>query len=183
MTKYKAPPNPQRDKAMNLLAKVEQRRSEISLRWGEDRFADLLDPDLCARYLQMCDKFNEVRNKMNYFSVEQMAEGMLRAYDKCEQNVRERGHQELNGEIWAFTYKDIRFLVVKDKAFYAKAVAMAKKENCMDSVWHIEELLKLIPKESFVFTDAIKSNFPGAEVKPITNEEIKEVGPISPFLG
>ena len=55
MTKYKAPPNPQKDRVMRLLARVEQRRSEISLRWGEDRFADLLDRDLCARYIQVCD--------------------------------------------------------------------------------------------------------------------------------
>ena len=32
-------------------------------------------------------------------------------------------------------------------------------------------------------TDAIKSNFPGAEVKPVTEKDIKDVGPISPFTG
>ena len=38
----------------------------------------------------------------------------------------------------------------------------------------MKELLKLIPKDSFVFTDAIKSNFPGAEViEPTTEEDVK----------
>ena len=98
----------------------------------------------------MLDKFSAVKAGINYLAVNTMAEGMLRAYDKCEQNIRERGHKELNGEIWSFTWKEIRFLVVKDKAFFAKAVAMSKKENCIDSVWHIEELLKLIPNDSFI---------------------------------
>jgi hypothetical protein len=61
---------------------------------------------------------------------------------------------------------------------------MSKKENCIDSVWHIEELLKLIPDDSFIYTDVIKRTLPGSEViDPVTNEEIDSVGPISPFLG
>jgi hypothetical protein len=183
-SKYTPPKNPTKDKAMGLLAEVEKRRSEINLRWGEDRFKDLVDPDLRSRYRQMLDKFSAVKAGINYLAVNTMAEGMLRAYDKCEQNIRERGHKELNGEIWSFTWKEIRFLVVKDKAFFAKAVAMSKKENCIDSVWHIEELLKLIPDDSFIYTDVIKRTLPGSEViDPVTNEEIDSVGPISPFLG
>ena len=169
---------------MGLLAEVEKRRSEINLRWGEDRFKDLVDPDLRSRYRQMLGMFLNVKAGVNYFAVINKAEGMLRAYDKCEQNIRERGHKELNGEIWSFTWKDIKFLVVKDRAFFAKAVAMSRNENCTDSVWHIEELLKLIPDDSFIYTDVIKRTLPGSEViDPVTNEEIDSVGPISPFLG
>jgi hypothetical protein len=181
---YKPPKNPQKDRSNILLAEVEKRRSEISLRWGEERFTDLIDPQLRERYIEMCNKFNAVKASTKYVSIQTMAEGMLRAYDKCEENIRQRGHDELNGEIWAFTYEGIRFLVVKDKAYMPRALAMSKKEGCTDSMWHIKELLKLIPKDSFVFTDAIKSNFPGAEViEPTTEEDVKNVGPITPFLG
>ena len=44
-SKYSPPKNPTKDKAMDLLAEVEKRRSEINLRWGEDRFKDLIDPE------------------------------------------------------------------------------------------------------------------------------------------
>ena len=183
-SKYTPPKNPTKDKAMDLLAQVEKRRSEINLRWGEDRFKDLVDPELRSRYTEMRNKFLAVKAGVNYLSVSTMAEGMLRAYDKCEENIRSRGHEELNGEVWAYTWKDIKFLVVKDRAFFAKAVAMSRKENCTDSVWHIEELMKLIPDDSFIYTDVIKKEFPGSEViEPVTNEDIKKVGPITPFLG
>ena len=183
-SKYTPPKNPTKDKAMGLLAQVEKRRSEINLRWGEDRFKDLIDPELRSRYTQMRNKFLSVKAGVNYLSVSTMAEGMLRAYDKCEDNIRSRGHEELNGEVWAYTWKDIKFLVVKDRAFFAKAVAMSRNENCTDSVWHIEELMKLIPDDSFIYTDVIKKEFPGSEViEPVTNEDIKKVGPITPFLG
>jgi hypothetical protein len=36
MTKYKPPKDPQKDRSNNLLAEVEKRRSEISMRWGEE---------------------------------------------------------------------------------------------------------------------------------------------------
>lgn len=184
LKKYKAPKNPQKEKADLLLAEVEKRRAEISLKWGEERFVTLLDPDLRERYRQMCDKFANVKAGINYVSIQAMAEGMLRAYDKCEENIKKNGHEELTGDVWSFDYDGIPFLIVKDKAFMPKALAMAKKEGCVDSMWHIKELLKLIPKESFVFTDLVKKEFPGAEViEPTTEEDIKNVGPITPFLG
>ena len=184
MKKYKPPKNPQQDKANVLLAKVEKRRSEISMRWGEERFTDLIDPDLRSRFIEMTNKFNAVKASTKYLSIETMAEGMLRAYDKCEENIRTRGHEELTGEIWVFEFRGIRFMVVKDKAFMPRALAMAKKEDCLDSMWHIQELLNLIPEDSFIFTDAIKRDFPGAEVvEPTTTEDVKNVGPITPFLG
>ena len=181
---YKPPKDPQKDRSNNLLAEVEKRRSEISMRWGEERFIDLIDPDLRSRFIEMTDKFDAVKNSTKYLSIQTMAEGMLRAYNKCEENIRTRGHEELNGEIWVFEFRGIRFMVVKDKAYMPRALAMAKKEDCLDSMWHIQELLALIPEDSFIFTDAIKRNFPGAEVvEPTTTEDIKNVGPITPFLG
>ena len=52
---YKPPKDPQKDRSNNLLAEVEKRRSEISLRWGEERFTDLIDPQLRERYIEMCN--------------------------------------------------------------------------------------------------------------------------------
>ena len=70
---YKAPKNPQKDRSNNLLAKVEKRRSEISLRWGEERFTDLIDPELRARYIEMCNKYDAVKAGTNYLSIQTMA--------------------------------------------------------------------------------------------------------------
>tara|TARA_R110000824_G_scaffold85061_1_gene211627 strand:- start:1248 stop:1721 length:474 start_codon:yes stop_codon:yes gene_type:complete len=150
--------------AMDLLAQVEKRKSEIELRWGKDRFPNLMDSDLKVRYMQMVDKFANAKATRNYLVIRTIAEGMLRAYDKCEENIRLREHEELTSDVWAYTYKDKKFILVRDKAFYEKAVDMAKKDNSTHSVWFIDELMDLIPEGLLTSTNLIKNNFPGAKV-------------------
>tara|TARA_R100001244_G_scaffold122612_1_gene92253 strand:- start:164 stop:730 length:567 start_codon:yes stop_codon:yes gene_type:complete len=183
-SKYKPPKNPVKDRAMQLCAEVEKRRAEISMRWGETRFNCLLDNDLKNRLIVMRNKFESVKAGVNYLATIEMSEGMLRGYDQCEDNAKQRGHQELNGDIWSYHYKrtDTRFLLVKDDHFYKKAVAMAKNESPPPVVMSLVELLRLIPVDNWVFINNIKAKFPGSEViEPTTDKDIESQGPISSF--
>lgn len=173
-----------KEKALDLIATVERHRSAFYDKWGKDRFLHLLDPDLKSRYLEMQNKYSAVIKGSNYLSIITMAEGMMRAFRICDENITKRGHEHLDSAIWDVTYEGNQYLIVKDPEYYQKAVRMAKKDKTTRTVWHVKELLKLIPEDSFIFTDAIKRNFPGAEVlEPTTTEDIKNVGPITPFLG
>ena len=183
-SKYKPPKNPTRDRAMQLCADVEKRRADISMNWGETRFNCLLDDDLKNRLIVMRNKFEAVKAGVNYLATIEMAEGMLRGYEKCEDNAKQRGHQELNGDIWSYHYKrtDTRFLLVKDDHFYRKAVAMAKNESPPPVVMSLVEILRLIPADNWVFINTIKAEFPGSEViEPTTQQDIDDQGPISSF--
>ena len=172
--KYKPPKNPQKDEAMELVAQVEKKKSEIGVKWGEHRFLNLLDPDLKNRMEIMTNKYKTVKAGINYYSTAEMARGMLRGYEVCEQNVIDRGHEELNGEIWSYFYKraNTEFLLVKDDAFYPKAVAMAGKEDPPPVVCSLVELMRLIPQDNWIFIHKLKKEIPGSKViEPLTKED------------
>lgn len=153
-----------KEQALDLIATVTKRQHAFYERWGKDRFLKLLDPEYKHRFLQMQNKYMSVEKSNKYLSVVTMAEGMLRAYDKCEENIINRGHEELNSDIWDVTYNGKQYLIVKDKRYYKRATDMAAKDNSTHIVWHIEELFKLLPSDSFKLVDALKTEFVGAEL-------------------
>tara|TARA_R100000664_G_scaffold11765_1_gene18999 strand:- start:1069 stop:1554 length:486 start_codon:yes stop_codon:yes gene_type:complete len=156
--------NNPKDKSYSVVSLVRRKEDEIYKKWGEDRFVSLLDPDVRNRFIQMKNKYNAVIKGTNYLSITTMAEGMLRAFDVCEQNVIDRGHEPLGDDIWEFKHDGQCFLLVKDKRSMPLAVDMAKKNNDRECVWYLEEFLKLIPSDAFDFINKIKQDIPGSEV-------------------
>jgi len=182
--KYTPPKNPHKERANQLCADVEQRKAEINMNWGEHRFPNLIDTDLKNRLEIMQNKFDASKVGINYLMIIQNAEGMLRGLNKCELNAKQLGHIELNGDIWSYYYRrtDTKFLIVKDDYYYKKAVAMARNEKPEPVVVSIVELMRLIPKDNWVFIYKMKKAFPGSEViEPTTQEEIDDMGPVSSF--
>ena len=181
--KYTPPKNPHKERANQLCADVVKRKAEINMNWGEYRFPNLIDGDLKNRLEIMENKFNECRAGVNYLTIIQNAEGMLRGLDKCEQNAKDRGHIELDGYIWSFYYKrtDTKFLIVCDDAYYAKAVAMSRNENPEPVVISLIEIFRLIPPDHWVFMMKIKKELGGRVIEPTSQEEIDNMGPVSSF--
>lgn len=153
-----------KEKALDLIATVERHRSAFYDKWGKDRFLHLLDPDLKSRYLEMQNKYSAVIKGSNYFSIITMGEGMMRAFRICDENITKRGHEHLDSAIWDVTYEGNQYLIVKDPDYYQKAVRMAKKDKTTRTVWHIKELLDLLPADNLAFATKIKDNFAGAEI-------------------
>lgn len=181
-TKYTPPDIPHKEEAYNLIAEVERKRADIDLRWGIKRFPYLVDPDLRERLRQMTDKYNDCKTGVNYLAMKTMAEGMLRGFDKCEASARKRGHLELDGQIWSFTYKKTgtQFLIVRDDEYYAKATVMAQNESPPPVVMSLLELMILIPKDSWLFAEESHKAFPGAKIiEPTNQQSIDDYGPIS----
>ncbi len=182
--KYTPPKNPAKDKAYDLLAKVEQRKGEIDTNWGKDRFLNLIDPDLKDRLKIMSNKYEISKATTNYMAVINNCEGMLRGLDLCEENAKKRGHKELNGQVWSYYFKrnDTKFLIVKDDHYYPKAVAMSRNEDPQPVVISILELMTLIPQDNWTFVKNIKKEIPGSEViNPTTDEDIDNAPPITSF--
>jgi len=157
--------NPNKAVAMKVLASVDQRKKEIHKKWGKERFMELMDPELRLRFMQMQHKFEEAIKTVNYLSIKTNSEGMLRAYEKCEQSMVQHGHEELTGDIWSVNFEGLNILVVKDEDFYAKAVDICKAEVRTDSVWHLNEILRYVNKDLFTVADKFKKTFPGSKLK------------------
>ena len=164
--KYTPPKNPHKERANQLCADVVKRKAEINMNWGEYRFPNLIDGDLKKRLEIMENKFNECRAGVNYLTIIQNAEGMLRGLDKCEQNAKDRGHTELDG---------------CDDSHYAKAVAMSRNENPEPVVISLIEIFRLIPPDHWVFMMKIKKELGGRVIEPTSQEEIDNMGPVSSF--
>tara|TARA_B100000427_G_scaffold329384_2_gene345344 strand:+ start:68 stop:637 length:570 start_codon:yes stop_codon:yes gene_type:complete len=182
--KYQRPKDPVRDEAMELMAEVEKRRSEIGIKWGEHRFKNLIDPDLRNRLKMMINKYEKVKAGIRYFQTVEMAKGMLRGLDQCEANAIKRGHKELTGDVWSYYDErtNTEFLLVKDDAYYPKALAMSKKEDPQPVVCSLVELLRLVPDDNWIFVHKLKEQIPGSKViEPLTDEDMKNLPLITSF--
>lgn len=162
-----------KEKVNKLVSDVKKRRDEIHLNYGKDRYLNLIDRDLETRFRLMEKQYRAALCGNHDWKVLRTGQGMLRAFDILEKNIKKNGFKKVSGHVWSYNYHDKIYLIVLDEQYHPLAERMARKETPSPIVLQLQELFDFIPQESWHFILQSKSLFPGSNLsrKKISSNE------------